>query len=130
MPQVEWHSFLQHPNAQRLERVIINQQPDLCDAISVSLLSQLPLLNALNVYVPATAPASHLAPLVHCPSLADLQVCGPMDDSATIPALLQPLRQCTRLHTLVLTCLTLRVGQLGEMFMQMAQAGGRLQVLA
>jgi hypothetical protein len=45
----EWHKFLQHPSAQRLKDVHFWIQPALCDAASLSLLSQLPLLCALTL---------------------------------------------------------------------------------
>jgi hypothetical protein len=125
----EWHSFLQHPSTQRLEGVNISAQPALCDATSLTLLGQLPLLTALRLFVPAAASASHLAPLVRCPALTDIGLFGPMDDSATIPTPLEPLRRCTRLHTLTLSYLHMRVGQLSTLLIQLAQAGGRLQVL-
>jgi hypothetical protein len=121
--------FLLHPSAQRLEDVIINHQPALCDAASVTLLSQLPLLCMLNLHLPVEATASFLAPLVNCPALTDVRLCGPMDSDATIPAPLEPLARCTGLRTLALVELNLRAGQLSDLLMQLARAGGKLQLL-
>jgi hypothetical protein len=129
MQRNEWHMFLQHPSARRLQDAHISEQSNLCDAVSVSLLSQLPLLRLLSLHLPAMTSASHLAPLVNCPSLTEVNLFGPRDGSATIPAPLEPLGRCTRLRCLGLHKLTLRVGQLSELLMQLAQAGVRLQVL-
>jgi hypothetical protein len=125
----DWRTFLQHSNAQRLRDVDINRQPGLCDATSVSLLGQLPYLSSLRLHLPAAATASFLAPLVNCPTLTDVSLCRPMDGSASLPAPLEPLAQCTRLRQLGLEGVTLRVGQLSALLMQLAQAGGRLHSL-
>jgi hypothetical protein len=125
----EWRTFLQHPNAQRVGYVNIDGQPSLCDATTVSLLGQLACLSSLRLHLPAAAAASFLLPLVNCPSLAVIDVVGPTDDSATIPAPLEPLARCTRLRLLSLQLLTLRAGQLSELLMQLAQAGSQLQEL-
>jgi hypothetical protein len=129
MQQSEWHAFLQHPNAQRLEDVSLWLQPALCDAASVTLLSQLPLLNTLSLQLPAVVSAAHLLPLVNCPSLAVIDVLGPTDGSSMLPAPLEPLTRCTRLRKLTLQQLNLRAGQLSELLIQLAQAGGQLQQL-
>jgi hypothetical protein len=123
----EWHAFLQHPSAQRLKDVHFWIQPSLCDTASLSLLSQLPLLHSLTLSLPAAASAG-LVPLVNAPSLTDIDVLGPMGTS-TLAAPLEPLAQCTRLRKLGLQHLTLRAGQLSELLIQLAQAGGRLQLL-
>jgi hypothetical protein len=126
MQQSEWHSFLQHPSARRLERLNLWLQPTLCDAAGLSLLSQLPLLNALLLHLPAAAPALHLAPLANCPCLTDVRLCGPME---AFPAPLEPLAGCIRLRSLTLHGLALRVGQLSALFMRLAQAGSQLREL-
>jgi hypothetical protein len=126
MQQSEWHSFLQHPSARRLERLNLWLQPTLCDAAGLSLLSQLPLLNALLLRLPAAAPALHLAPLANCPCLTDVRLCGPME---AFPAPLEPLAGCIRLRSLTLHGLALRVGQLSALFMRLAQAGSQLREL-
>jgi hypothetical protein len=107
----EWHAFLQHPSAQRLEAVNVREQPALCDATSLSLLSQLPLLDALLLHLPAAASAAHLKPLANCPALTDVSLCGPME---ALPAPLAPLAGCICLRSLTLHGLTLRVGDLSS----------------
>jgi hypothetical protein len=75
----EWHMFLQQPSVQRLTHVSFRRQPALCDDGSMSLLSQLPLLRTLSLPLPRAATASFLEPLVNCPSLSDVCLCGPME---------------------------------------------------
>jgi hypothetical protein len=129
MQRNEWCMFLQHPSARRLQDVHIGEHSNLCDSVNVSLLSQLPLLRMLSLHLPAMTSASHLTPLANCPSLTEVNLFGPRDGSATIPAQLKPLGRCTRLRILGLHHLTLRVGQLSDLLIQLAQAGGQLQQL-
>jgi hypothetical protein len=122
----EWHTFLQHPHAQGLTDVDL---PD-CDVIGMSLLSKLPLLDSISLDVPVAASSSYLAPLVNFSSLHTVNLCGSVKDAgARLPAPLDPLAQCIHLHTLLLQHLTLRVGQLSDLFTGLAHAGGRLQDL-
>jgi hypothetical protein len=121
----EWHLFLQHPNAQRLTRVDVAEQPALCGTDSLSLLSRLPLLRTLYLFVPVTPSASHFEPLVNAPSLTSLTLWG-SDDTIGQPVL-GPLARCTRLRILQLSHLSLSLGHLSETLSQLAQAGGQLQ---
>jgi hypothetical protein len=124
----EWQQFLQHPSAQRLTGVDLRHQRALCDATSAPLLSQLPLLRILHLFVPDAPSASYFEPLAHIPSLTKLWLWG-LTAVISQPPPLVTLAQCTRLQFLVLNDLTLRVGQLSELLIQLARAGGRLEEL-
>jgi hypothetical protein len=124
----EWQVFLLHPSAQRLTYVDIDMQSDLCDGASVSLLSQLPLLHTLWLAIPAAAPASYFEPLANAPSLTQLHLCEPADFNPQLVSL-DPLARCTRLRRLRLKGMTLHLGQLSELLLQLARAGGRLEEL-
>jgi hypothetical protein len=126
----EWHMFMQHPNAKRLTRVDLHHQRALCDATSVSLLSQLPLLRTLLLAIPAAPSASHFEPLADHLSLTYLALWG-SPDAFDFPATvtLTPLACCTRLRILSLRELFLRLGALGDMLLRFAEAGGQLQEL-
>jgi hypothetical protein len=112
----EWHAFLRHPSTQRVVRVNLWRQPALCDTVSISLLSELPLLDMLGLHLPSAASASHLAPLVNFLSLTSIHLFGPLplDGGATVLVPLEPLARCARLRSLSLFCLLLRAGQLRE----------------
>jgi hypothetical protein len=124
----EWRTFLQHPNAQRLTFVDICQQQALCDATSVSLLNQLPLLRKLQLCVPVEPSLSYFEPLANAPSLTELILWG-SDVAMPEPVSLMPLARCTRLRSLSLHEVSLLFGELSGMLMQFAQAGGQLQEL-
>jgi hypothetical protein len=101
----------------------------------VALLSQLPLLRRFNLAIPAAASASYLESLVDFPSLTDVGLWASMSTFSlrapvSPPAPVDPLARCTRLHRLGLHNLTLRVGQLSDLLIQLAQAGGQLQELS
>jgi hypothetical protein len=125
----EWHTFLQHPNAQRLEGVNLIEQPALCDAVAAPQLSELPLLLNVLLLPLLPAPVSYLEPLVDCPSLTVLGFRGAIDSIALLPVSLEPLTRCTRLRSLTLEQLNLRAGQLSELLIQLAQTGGQLREL-
>jgi hypothetical protein len=111
----EWNLFLQHPSAQKLERVLAFAERNLCDATSVALLSQLPLLHTLGFQLPTAAPPpSYLAPLVNCPVLTNLELCGSRGNmnALPLPTPLDPLGRCSHLRMLCLKRLFLRIGQL------------------
>jgi hypothetical protein len=73
-------------------------------------------------------PVSYFEPLADAPSLTTLILWGP-EDSLTYSLSLAPLARCTRLRRLIFDSLALHVGELSGMFMQLARAGGQLQVL-
>jgi hypothetical protein len=124
----EWRLFLQHPNAKRLTYVDIDMQLDLCDGASVSLLSQLPLLNTLYLAIPLVQSPSYFEPLANAPSLTELDLWAPADFNPQLVSL-EPLARCTRLRLLSLNELSLHVGQLSELLMELARAGGQLEEL-
>jgi hypothetical protein len=122
----EWRLFLHQPSAQRLTRVDIGLQPSLCDATSVSLLSQLPLLRTLGLCASVLCTSDHKS-LVNAPSLTEFVFWG--SESSRQPVPLEPLVQYTRLRSLSLREVPLRLGELSGMLRQFAQAGGQLQEL-
>jgi hypothetical protein len=96
----------------------------------MSLLSQLRLLRAICMSLPAAASASYLEPLTNAPSFTHFFLSEPLMSFSQLPAPLEPLARCTRLHTLSLDNLLLPFGRLSELLMHLTRAGIQLRLLS